>query len=415
MHIIVGAGIAGLWIADQMVAAGIPGRQITILEKYDYIGGRIVSHTKDDLVYEIGAGRIHESHHRVQTLIKRFGLTWRPNGAAIDWRPLGSKTQPNRFDDAMGALIPVLSVLPASDLATHTISELLRRIMGPAPAALLLEKYPYRAEVERLRADIALSAFKGEMGTHKGYGSIVGGLSGITRGLATSLRAAGVRIRTGYTVTNVTGTAAAAAAYEVHVKEREKPLKAERVILALHATALRKLPVVRDAEPLKHLVMAPLTRIYAQYPADPDGSVWFTGIPRTVTDSPLRHIIPIDPAIGLIMISYTDDRDTAAWTGFIGLKGSALTTAIQKEVRALWPALEIPEPLWVRPYEWTEGCTYWRPGLYDPVVMSRAAMHPRPSTMPGLYMCGESFHVGQQAWIEGALSHAEELWRTFLR
>ena len=412
MHIIVGAGIAGLWIADQMVAAGIPGRQITILEKYDYIGGRIVSHTKDDLVYEIGAGRIHESHHRVQTLIKRFGLTWRPNGAAIDWRPLGSTSQPNRFDDAMGALIPVLSALPATDLATHTISELLRRIMGSASAALLLEKYPYRAEVEQLRADIALTAFKGEMGTHKGYGSIVGGLSAITKGLAASLRAAGVRIRTGYTVTNVTGTAAAAA-YEVHVKEREKPLKAERVILALHATALRKLPVVRDAEPLKHLVMAPLTRIYAQYPVS--GGAWFTGIPRTVTDSPLRHIIPIDSAIGLIMISYTDDRDTVAWTGFNGLKGPALTTAIQKEVRALWPALEIPEPLWVRPYEWTEGCTYWRPGLYDPVAMSRAAMHPRPSTMPGLYMCGESFHVGQQAWIEGALSHAEELWRTFLR
>ena len=409
MHIIVGAGIAGLWIADQMVAAGIPGRQITILEKYDYIGGRIVSHTKDDLVYEIGAGRIHESHHRVQALIKRFGLTWRPNGATIEWRPLGSTSQPNRFDDAMAALIPVLSALPAADLATHTISELLSRIMGSGAAALLLEKYPYRAEVERLRADIALTAFKGEMGTHKGYGSVVGGLSAITRGLATSLRATGVRIRTGYTVTNVTG--AAATAYEVHVKELEKPLKAERVILALHATALRRLPVVRDAEPLKHLVMAPLTRIYAQYPVGPEGA-WFTGIPRTVTNSPLRHIIPIDPAIGLIMISYTDDRDTEAWDG---LKGTALTTAIQKEARALWPALEIPEPLWVRPYEWTEGCTYWRPGLYDPVAMSLAAMHPRPSTMPGLYMCGESFHVGQQAWIEGALSHAEELWRTLLR
>ena len=412
MHIIVGAGIAGLWIADQMVAAGIPGRQITILEKYDYIGGRIVSHTKDDLVYEIGAGRIHESHHRVQALIKRFGLTWRPNGATIEWRPLGGSTsQPNRFDDAMAAIIPVLSALPASDLATHTISELLSRIMGSAGATLLLEKYPYRAEVERLRADVALTAFKGEMGTHKGYGSVVGGLSAITRGLTASLRGAGVRIRTGYTVTNVTG-AATATAYEVHVKEREKPLKAERVILALHATALRRLPVVRDAEPLKHLVMAPLTRIYAQYPVVPDGSAWFAGIPRTVTNSPLRHIIPINPEIGLIMISYTDDRDTAAWHGF---KGPALTAAIQKEVRALWPELEIPEPLWMRPYEWTEGCTYWRPGLYDPVAMSRAAMHPRPSTMPGLYMCGESFHVGQQAWIEGALSHAEELWRTFLQ
>ena len=33
--VIVGAGIAGLWIAEQLLAAGIPGRHIKIVEKYE--------------------------------------------------------------------------------------------------------------------------------------------------------------------------------------------------------------------------------------------------------------------------------------------------------------------------------------------------------------------------------------------
>jgi hypothetical protein len=42
-------------------------------------------------------------------------------------------------------------------------------------------------------------------------------------------------------------------------------------------------------------------------------------------------------------------------------------------------------------------------------------LRPRPATMPELYVCGESFSVGRQAWIEGALEHADLLWETHLK
>ena len=44
----------------------------------------------------------------------------------------------------------------------------------------------------------------------------------------------------------------------------------------------------------------------------------------------------------------------------------------------------------------------------DPVVI-------RAATMPGLFCAGESFSVGRQAWVEGALEHAEALWETHLK
>jgi monoamine oxidase len=150
--------------------------------------------------------------------------------------------------------------------------------------------------------------------------------------------------------------------------------------------------------------MAPLTRIYAQYPGG-----WKH--PRIVTDSPLRYIIPIDPATGVVMISYTDNHDTER---FRGLKDKELTAEIQKEVRRLFIKDIIPEPLWVRSAEWKEGATYWRPGNYSPAHMSRAALQPR-ADMPELYCCGESFSVNQQAWMEGALEHAEQLWTLIQR
>ena len=86
---------------------------------------------------------------------------------------------------------------------------------------------------------------------------------------------------------------------------------------------------------------------------------------KTVTDSPLRFVIPIDPKSGLIMITYTDGPDT--WNG---LEGPKLNKAIQKEVKRLFP---------------------------------EKAMHPKK----GLWIVGESVSK-HQAWIESALHSVED-------
>lgn len=393
--IIVGAGIAGLWIADRLVRAG--HSDIRILEKYDYTGGRIVSHRDG---YEIGAGRIHTSHRLINELIDRFKLTRSPLSDLADWRPLDSSGSPNQFEEAWAPIVALLSSLSAETLASHTV----RSLLVGSSFTQLLERFPYRSEVDTMRADMALASFRAEMGTRDNYFVVAEGLSAIIRGLTAHLKAAGVHIYKDHHVQNVEYDGST---YAVHVKGRENAIRADRVILALHATALRTLPVMRDYVGLRYVQMKPLTRIYAAYPTDP--CVWFAGLNKTVSDSLLRYIIPVDTTKGIIMISYTDGPDTAHW---VGLKGQKLIDAIQTEVRRLWPTLAIPEPLWVRPYEWTEGCTYWIPGNYDPSVESVRVLQPRPSTMPNLFVCGESFSL-RQDWMEGALEHAEMLWNLY--
>ncbi len=115
------------------------------------------------------------------------------------------------------------------------------------------------------------------------------------------------------------------------------------------------------------------------------------------------------------MISYTDFKDTAHWTSLLHEKGEyALEKAILKEVRKLFPSIKIPNPIFFKAHEWSDGCTYWLPGIYDPNELSEKMMKPFPSRFPNLYCCGESFSVGLQAWMEGALQNAESLVEKYL-
>ena len=81
-----------------------------------------------------------------------------------------------------------------------------------------------------------------------------------------------------------------------------------------------------------------------------------------------------------------------------------LPQSVMKEIRKLFPTRHIPEPILFKIYPWTEGCTYWLTGTYNPIEMSKNAH----TIKPGLYCCGESISL-RQAWMEGALESAEEV------
>jgi monoamine oxidase len=388
--VIVGAGIAGLYIADKMVTAGV--KNIIIIEKEGHIGGRIITSKKHHV--EIGAGRIHSSNKLLLALIKRFGLETIPISGSSLFRPLGSRvSRPNAFEVAFPAFADLLRRLPYTELATHTIRQLLTRILGPRQTEALLIEFPYRAEVDMMRADLGLQAFADGIGQADGYCVMKGGLSTLTTKLSDHLKKAGVQFLLDTEVVDVTADSV--------LLKKSPPVAAARIILALPVQALRQLPCLANDPTLKLLGTSPLTRIYATYP----DTAWF-GSKKLVTDSPLRYIIPVGN--NTIMISYTDGPDTESYKG---LSEGRLQRAIQANLHRLLPEKDIPEPTWIQAYEWSEGTTYWKPGSYDPAQQGRAALQPKPSTHPNLYLCGESFSQ-KQAWIEGALEHAALLWTT---
>lgn len=415
--LIVGAGLAGLHCALRLSHA-YPKATIAIAEAYT-VGGRVFTYKPNGfkgIHWESGAGRIHTSHRRILSYIKSFGLTTVPLSPETGWissreaspaGPVGTAV-PNTWNSLSSTLYPILASLPPKLLATSTLQEIVTQIFGQERAHAFLSRFPYRAEVTTLRADLGLDAFKHEMGSST-FVAVKEGLSMLIDRMVSLLKARGVVFHLNHRLTSLSVVDQSPIRL---LFNEDTPLHGKRVILAIPATALRGVSPFRNHPVLQRLSMRPLLRTYAIFPTS-QGKSWFYDMPRIVTDSPLRHIIPINQAKGVIMTSYTDDDDTGKWLtirdkGQTGKKDIALGKAVLDELRVLLPDKKIPPPLLFKSHVWRDGCSYWTPGLYSPKELSESCMRPLPMRLPHLYLCGESYSM-RQAWMEGALDHAEDM------
>ena len=111
--IIVGGGLAGLRVGIETLRQNTE-LKVCILEKYDYIGGRVITHYGHNRAqWEIGAYRIAESHKQILNLIKEYDLTW------IEMNKKNSK-----WSNLKQAYLDPLLTLPQEELAQNTIFDL---------------------------------------------------------------------------------------------------------------------------------------------------------------------------------------------------------------------------------------------------------------------------------------------------
>jgi hypothetical protein len=411
--IIVGAGPAGLRIGIETLKKH-PTLRCCILEKYNYVGGRVVTYRKKlpsvgDVQWENGAGRISKQHRRVRELIHRYGLHFAPiEGNTSFLSKETKKLSPNLFYQLHSMYFDPLRGLSKDILASHTLNQLLCKTIGTQKTAELIQQFPYYSELHVLRADLALDAFDEEMGSNAGFGVCVEGYQAITDHMMKDFLSRGGILVKNTEVTEVRSMPDQS--IQVLAKEKNcikgrpslsRVFHSTRVVLALHQTALQTIRGVYFPA-LGHLEMPPLLRIYAVYPKE-KGHVWFEGLPKIVTDSRLRYIIPYNVEKGIIMISYTEGPDAEFW---MKMSSSELERRISSELRSLFPDRSIPEPLFLKTHAWTDGCTYWKPGRYDVVQESKRSLQPMKEKIPNLFVCSESFSL-HQSWVESALEQAD--------
>ncbi len=413
--IIIGGGIAGLYAGIECLKAH-PEYNIILLEKYNYIGGRVVSYKKTldgigTIGWENGAGRISVKHTIVQGLIHQYGLHTVPIDDTMHFYDKSGVSSQSKFEDLIRVYLQPLSLLSPKVLGERTLYTLCKEIYGIKETQALFALFPYYTEVHVLRADLALQQFLngGDMSTNGGYVVCKEGLSALIAAMEADFKGRGGIIQTGYTVTNITEVRGSK---QLTVKgEKQEQLSGNRVISTLHVNAAKQLPVFRSWAPLKYLRMMPLLRIYMVFPKGAGGQVWFKGLGKIVTTNALRYIIPMDAKKGSIMISYTDGAYVQPW-----MKGATvlrmqdskkefvdLQRRIMKEVRELFSDKDIPDPVFMKCHPWYDGTTAWLPGSYN-VAATAAAVCRGP--LPGLYVTGESYSL-RQAWMEGALEHTK--------
>lgn len=391
-YIIVGAGLSGLHTALRL-SIRKPHAHIAIAEEYNYVGGRVVSyHPKEfpNIHWENGAGRIHTSHTLIANYVKRYGLT-----------PVPMENHETPWTSLSQLIVSALSTVDPQLLARYTIKEIM-----PDEYKHLLDQFAYRSELETLRADLALVALKHEMGSMKDFYGLAEGIGAIPAAMHKELESRGVEFLMHHRLIAVhTGSAQ----FRIG-KVKKITLTADKIILAIHSEALKK---IKNIPYLKHLQMEPLLRTYAIFDSPARArkgngkgkGPWFEGIPTTITDSPLHFIIPIDPKNGVIMTSYTDARDARYWFKILEKGENILEREILKELRLVFPDRNIPAPIFFKAHAWYDGCTYWLPGNYSPEHAANKIMNP----MRNVFVCGESYSVGKQCWMEGALENAEKM------
>lgn len=419
--IIVGAGIAGLYATRELLKQH-PTWNIALAERYKGLGGRTYSYEPpglDGIHWEMGAGRIHKSHTMLMKLIEEYGLHWIPIPETTSYKHSAyGSILPNPFETLIVPLYlaPLQNLSPAV-LGTNTILQLMNKLYGVALAKTLLAYFPYRAEINVMRADMALKGFLdgGEMSSNTGYGILQEGFSELVARMRKDIESRGGVILKRHKLTHLVsaGGKATDLTFEFGYNEPGKPhgtiiLRAEQAcILALHKDAVAELDDMKSWSVLTHLKTAPLLRCYAVF--DTHHPVWFSGLSRLVTPMKPRYIIPMNPAQGTIMISYTDGDDTNEYRKIQGKGGDkALEKAIMSDIRQLFPKQHIPNPIFFRSHPWETGCTYWLPGSYSPSVASQQAIHPLPSKLPGVWLCGESWSM-RQCWVEGALEQTKAM------
>lgn len=411
--VIVGAGIAGLRCG---IALAKQKKRVCLLEKYGYVGGRVVTYKKDGYQWENGAGRIQDSHTKVHALLKKYGLTTVKLGTDQLFIPKSGNEAdavPNTFEEQFAAILNEIKKLPAATLANHTLEQLCKSILGEAQAIRLLHQFPYRAEVTVMRADMAIKSFEGEMGSYEGYSVCKEGLSALTDHMAKEFEDLGGVILTRHEMIGLEEINGVQVKCKVGSKQEgfsETIVTGDKCILALHSAALKECDSTRHFEVLKHLVMCPLLRTYGVFPVS-RGKSWFAGLPRVVTGNSVRYFIPVSASTA--MVSYTDADDAFRMIQMMDKKGEkALGAYILRELRTMFPERDIPNYLFFKAHPWTYGCTYWTPGDYTVEKMSKDCMRPDIKGLPSVYLCGESFSL-RQAWMEGALEHADALLKRY--
>ncbi len=412
--IIAGAGVAGLYTAYKLINKH-KKLKICILESSQYIGGRLHTINYDGIKVDGGGARFNTDQHRILTLIHELGLDSKKIDITntINYKPIHPKynkeletTFPSidHFIQYMSTYIKDHNI-SKNELLNHTILEFVHKYLEkqfPTLEEYLQNIYPYYSELAILNAKEAYELFTHEFSPNAKYMILNGGLQQITDTLLHKLKGK-VTILQETPLESIKKDSA-----RYIITSNNKQFKCSHIILALPKPKLLKIKYLYKAKPLLNSIEnTPLYRIYARYPKNKNGKVWFDGMEKISTNLNIKYIIPMNYEKGVIMISYTDGKYANYWMD--QLSNGTFETELNKELKLIFPDIDIPKVKWYKHCPWIMGAGYWKPGFDRHEYLHKII---KPFKNDEIYICGENYS-SHQAWVEGSLETSDLVLKYF--
>ena len=426
-YLIVGAGISGLYTAYK-INTYYPNKKICIIEATNYIGGRLHSIKYDGIIVDGGGARFNTKQHRVVSLVKELQLEDKliPITNTIKYKSVNPKydiTLETLFPDINSFIIYLKKYIKDKkisdeELINTTILDLAEKKISsiyPTMKQYLIDIYPYYSELGVLNALEAIHLFTNEFSDKMNYSIINGGMEQLAEILYTKLKAQDTvdifkecplekitkELNINDETTETTETTDTNH-YEITCNNSTKLLKTNNLIITIPKNKLLQIEYLTKNKNLLNNINSvqnePLYRIYARYPLDKKtGKVWFDGMEKISTNLPIKYILPINSKKGIIMISYTDSLFANYWNK--KLISGTFENTLNKQLKLLFPDINIPKAKWYKHCFWTSGAGYWKSG-YDSKTILKEMIQPLENE--NLYICGENYS-NHQAWVEGAL------------
>lgn len=397
-YIIIGGGIAGLYMATQLRKSN----HIMLLEQNDYFGGRIYQHEETidgtHLSFPGGAGRFNKNHELLIQLLRNYKLidfrSQKGFSSSIEF--IDSKEQFSEHQSKKNGFTLLYKILEKSKkmkddyLKQISFQELAKEVLHQEDVDYLLISIGYSGQLKYMNAYDAIKLF--ETGIRDDIPYFVGNFHLLVQEMVKELKQHKISLKKSCYVENVTFHNTKQC-YEV-VYQNKRSLS-KKIVFAIPKPALLQFSLLR---PISNIIQHSITckslcRVYAYFQPN---DVWFHNLhTKVVTNNALRYIIPMDAEKGLIMISYSDDSYTSFWEKKKYSQEKLKKAIVQLVKKTFHLDIAPPHKVWV--FHWECGVGYWNPGINSEYV-NTFLIHP----LSNIYICGENYSL-TQSWVEGAL------------
>jgi cytochrome b involved in lipid metabolism len=427
--VIIGGGISGIYTLYKL-SSKYPQLKILLLESGERYGGRIYSYKEtidgEEYVMDLGAGRLGHHHKLINNLINELGLKPKiidiPNTKTYieisENNKVHNKTHVK--DTIMTKLYnfflsPLVSKLGKSALQKFYLSELIKKYVSLSFSQKVASVFEYSSDLNEFNAYDAIEYFKHDYNNETKFFTLYGGLEQIIENMldlikkTQSYKSKNITLLNLSNVENITKiNSNNNNLYKIVVNNYNKSkvynVYSNYVICAIPKQSLEKFdlfkPILRDLNSINSINLLRIFEIYNKT----NEEVWFKNIEKTITNSEVQFVIPINPNNGLIMSSYSDCANARFWNLLRAKKGvTYVKNKLNIKLNQLFSiySIKVPQSKYIKMYFWDAGVACWKKNV-DSDNLSSKLLNP----FPNVFIIGENYSK-YQAWCEGALMTSE--------